>query len=175
MGQRARVTGERSSLLSKLANAPRGERGSAGVRSRIRLQTNDSFSLAPLGERGDRKAEGAPRSACRGGEGVFTKMEFVWKSRKSQAKGKSETASASTGSQKAHEFLTPSPVLPRLMKTPAAVHPLPQGGEGYVFPWSPLETGWPDRQRAKEPQLPRIASACAAPRSKLDDICFGRA
>ena len=74
------------SLLSKLAAAPRGEHGSARERSRIRHQTNDSFPLAPLGEREDRKA---------GGEGVFTKMEFVWESRKSKVKGKSETASAS--------------------------------------------------------------------------------
>ena len=34
----------------------------------------NSSSLAPLGERGDRKAEGAPRFAGRGGEGVRTKM-----------------------------------------------------------------------------------------------------
>jgi hypothetical protein len=32
--------------------------------------TNNSSSLAPLGERGDRKAEGAPRSAGGGGEGI---------------------------------------------------------------------------------------------------------
>jgi hypothetical protein len=29
------------------------------------------FSPRPLGERGDRKAEGAPRFASSGGEGVF--------------------------------------------------------------------------------------------------------
>ena len=57
-------------------------------------------------------------------------MEFVWETRKSQAKGKNEMPSESTGSQKAHEFLTPSPVPPRLVNTPAAVHPLPQRGEG---------------------------------------------
>ena len=32
------------------------------------------FSLAPVGEMGDRKAEGAPRSVGRGGEGVSTNM-----------------------------------------------------------------------------------------------------
>ncbi|MDR3677654.1 MAG: type II toxin-antitoxin system Phd/YefM family antitoxin [Acidobacteriota bacterium] len=85
------IVGDIISILSKLAEAPRGEHGSPRARSRMRRQTNDSFSLAPLGEsdfrtplgsigpqksgRGDRKAEGAPRSACRGGEGVFTKME----------------------------------------------------------------------------------------------------
>ena len=30
-------------------------------------------------------------------------------------------------------LLTPSPVSPRLMKTPVARHPLPQGGEGWDF------------------------------------------
>ncbi|SPE29447.1 hypothetical protein SBA2_450063 [Acidobacteriia bacterium SbA2] len=30
---------------------------------------------------------------------------------------------------------TPSPGPPRLMKTPAAVHPLPQGGEGRLYMW----------------------------------------
>jgi len=69
--------------------------------------------------------------------------------------------SESTASQQAQEFLTPSPVLPRLMKTPAAVHPLPQGGEGPEFPRFPLEIGWLDRYGAKEPELPRITSACA--------------
>jgi hypothetical protein len=35
---------------------------------------------------------------------------------------------------------TPSPVPPRLMKTPDAVHPLPQGGEGSEInsPLAPL-------------------------------------
>ena len=54
--------GVKKSLVSKLT---------------IELKTNDSFSLAPLGERGDRKA---------GGEGVFTKMEFVRRSSKSKGK-----------------------------------------------------------------------------------------
>jgi hypothetical protein len=36
----------------------------------FRTQAGNSSSLAPLGERGDRKAEGAPRSAGGGGEGV---------------------------------------------------------------------------------------------------------
>ncbi len=39
-----------------------------------RVKTENSSSLAPLGERGDRKAEGAPRFVGRGGEGVSTKM-----------------------------------------------------------------------------------------------------
>jgi hypothetical protein len=152
------------SLLSKLADSPSGPRGTALSHHEFDIETKNTFPLAPLGERGDRKA---------GGEGVFAKMEFVWETRKSQAKGKNEMPSESTGSQKAHEFLTPSPVLPRLMKTPVAVHPLPQGGEGYVFPWSPLETRWLDRQCENAPQLPRLASACAAPHSQPDDICFG--
>jgi hypothetical protein len=159
-----RPGGETTTLLSKLADAPCGGHGSACARSRIRHQTNDSFPLAPVGERGARKA---------GGEGVFTKMEFVWEGRKSKAKGKSETASASPAFHWALAFLTPSPGLPRLMKTPVAVHPLPQGGEGSVFPWSPLETGCLDRQRENDPQLPRIASACAAPHSQPDAIYFG--
>jgi len=78
---------------------------------------------------------------------------------------------------------------PRLVKAPVAVHAprllgsdgphrgpaigLPQGGEGCEFPRSPLETGWLGRQRDKEPPLPRIASACAAPHSQPDNICFG--
>ena len=41
------------------------------------IETKGTFPLAPLGERGDRKA---------GGEGVFTKMEFVRRS--SHSKGK---------------------------------------------------------------------------------------
>ena len=83
-------------------------------------------------------------------------------------------ASESTASQQAQEFLTPSPVLPRLMKTPVAVHPLPQGGEGIEFPRSPLEAGWIDRQHEKGPQLPRIPSACAERHSQPDAICFGQ-
>ena len=73
------AVGYMTTLLSKLADAPCGDCNFAHAQSRIRRQTNDSFSLAPLGERGDRKA---------GGEGVFTKMEFVWESRKSKAKVK---------------------------------------------------------------------------------------
>jgi hypothetical protein len=67
------------SLLSKLADAPSGPRGTALSHHEFDIETKNTFSLAPLGERGDRKA---------GGEGVFTKMEFVWESRKSQAKVK---------------------------------------------------------------------------------------
>jgi hypothetical protein len=41
---------------------------------------------------------------------------------------------------------TPSPVPPRLMKTPAAVHPLPQRGEGggnlNLLPSPPWGRGW---------------------------------
>jgi hypothetical protein len=37
-------------------------------------KTKKSTSLSPLGERGDRKAEGAPRSAGGGGEGVGPKQ-----------------------------------------------------------------------------------------------------
>ena len=70
--------------------------------------------------------------------------------------------------------MTPSPVLPRLMKTPVAGHPLPQGGEGREFPRSPLETGWLDPQREKGHQPPRIASACAERLSQPDAICFGQ-
>ena len=41
------------------------------------IETENTFPLAPLGERGDRKAEGTPRSACCGGEGVRTKLETM--------------------------------------------------------------------------------------------------
>jgi hypothetical protein len=37
--------------------------------------------------------------------------------------------------------VTPSPGPPRLKKTPAAVHPLPQGGEGLEFPHYPFSPG----------------------------------
>jgi predicted RNase H-like HicB family nuclease len=53
-------------------------------------KTKNSFSLAPLGERGDRKAEGAPRFAGRGGERVSTNLESLRRSRKSKAKRKSK-------------------------------------------------------------------------------------
>jgi hypothetical protein len=73
-------------MPSKLGDAPSGPRGTALNHHEFDIETKDIFSLAPLGERGDRKA---------GGEGVFTKMEFVRESRKSKVKGKSEIASAS--------------------------------------------------------------------------------
>jgi hypothetical protein len=76
------------SVLSKLADAPSGPHGTALSHHEFDIETKDTFPLAPLGERGDRKA---------GGEGVFTKMEFVRQSGKS--KGKSEIPSASTASQ----------------------------------------------------------------------------
>ena len=79
--------GYMTALLSKLANAPRGEHGSARARSRIRRQTNDLFSLAPLGERGDRKA---------GGEGVFTKTHASCRSRKNKSKHKMQKAKVRT-------------------------------------------------------------------------------
>ena len=88
-----------TTLLSKLADASSGPRGTALNHREFDIETKDTFPLAPLGERGDRKAEGAPRSACCGGEGVFTKMEFVWESRKNKAKGNREMASESTASQ----------------------------------------------------------------------------
>jgi hypothetical protein len=74
-------------LLSKLATVANRPRSWAFCHHEFDIETKDTFPLAPLGERGDRKA---------GGEGVFTKAEFVRRSSKSQAKGKSETASAST-------------------------------------------------------------------------------
>jgi len=37
--------------------------------------------LSPKGARGDRKAEGAPRSACRGGEGVHRSPSYAPASR----------------------------------------------------------------------------------------------
>ena len=46
----------------------------ASLREIADAKTKPSSSLAPLGERGDRKAEGAPRFAGRGGEGVSTNM-----------------------------------------------------------------------------------------------------
>jgi len=67
----------------------------------------------------------------------------------------------------------PSPSADGLMKTPVACHPLPQGGEGPEFSRPPLEIGWLDRQREKEPYLPRIAGARAAPHSQPEAICFG--
>jgi hypothetical protein len=42
---------------------------------------------------------------------------------------------ASPSKVKARVGGTPSPGPPRLVKTPAAVHPLPQGGEGLSSPW----------------------------------------
>ena len=45
------TAGVRPSLLSKLAVASRGEHGFLRARSRIRRQTNDSFSLSPKGAR----------------------------------------------------------------------------------------------------------------------------
>ena len=74
-----------------------------------------AFSLAPLGEREDRKAEGAPRFGGGGGEGVSADLEPLVEL---------------VGCAK---VLTPSPVSPRLMKAPVASHPLPQGGEGCQF------------------------------------------
>ena len=47
----------------------------------IELETNESFSLAPLGERGSRKA---------GGEGVGPDLDTVRRSRKSKSKGRRE-------------------------------------------------------------------------------------
>ena len=46
-----RIAGRLHSLLSKLADAPRGEHGSPRTRSRIRRQSKDSFSLSPKGAR----------------------------------------------------------------------------------------------------------------------------
>ena len=74
---KARVTGVVISLLSKLADAPSGPRGTALSHHEFDIGTKNTFPLAPLGERGDRKA---------GGEGVFTKMEFVWQNSKSKGK-----------------------------------------------------------------------------------------
>ena len=46
--------------------------------SGFRTQAGNSSSIAPLEERGDRKAEGAPRTACRGGEGVRSILDIEW-------------------------------------------------------------------------------------------------
>jgi hypothetical protein len=62
--------------LSKLTTVPSGERGSAFRHHEFDIKTQDTFPLAPLGERGDRKA---------GGEGVRSKMGIVCLSRKSKS------------------------------------------------------------------------------------------
>ena len=74
---KARKAGVVISLLSKIADAASGPRGTALSHHEFDIETKDTFPLAPLGERGDRKA---------GGEGVFSKMEFVRRS--SNSKGK---------------------------------------------------------------------------------------
>ena len=60
--------GGRRPALSKLVNAYRGQRGIAVCCHEYRVKTKGYFSLAPLGERGDRKA---------GGEGVSTNMHTL--------------------------------------------------------------------------------------------------
>ena len=80
--------GVKITLLSKIPDVASSPRGTALSHHEFDIETKDTFPLAPLGERGDRKAEGAPRSACCGGEGVFTKMEFFRRS--SNSKGKRE-------------------------------------------------------------------------------------
>ena len=84
--EKARKAGVVISLLFKIADAANGSRGPALSHHEFDIETKGTFPLAPLGERGDRRA---------GGAGVFTKMEFVRESRKSKVKGKSEIASAS--------------------------------------------------------------------------------
>jgi hypothetical protein len=71
----------KAAALSKLANPSRNQRGSAPCCYEFNIGTNGTSSLAPLGERGDRKAVG---------EGVLTKLETICQNRKSRPRGKNE-------------------------------------------------------------------------------------
>ena len=63
---RALAHGDSIPLLSKLADAPSGPRGTALSHREFDIETKNTFPLAPLGERGDRKARG---------EGVPSKID----------------------------------------------------------------------------------------------------
>ena len=71
-------------------------------------------------------------------------------------------------------YATPSPGPPRLMKTPAAVHPLPQGGEGlsfYILPspaWGRGESKFRGLAALHTPEK-RIFSGCGT----TNGIAFG--
>ena len=141
---------------------------SAAVPGAVRSEWRyfDITALAPLGERGNRKAVG---------EGVCTKRETMCQNRKSKSKGHGQKENAlrpnicarksrncGMGREDQDEMwrcvLDPSPVPPRLEKAPVAGQPLPQGSEGGKFK-SPLcsrggEQFHNSRRRSRRPRIP---------------------